>query len=66
MNKLMVSFQRQGGNTDEDINFFWSCSKNYSWQPHEDCNGRFVSLGSNFDLSLHQDTIEKLTSRAFD
>ena len=46
MNKLMVSFQRQGGNTDEDINFFWSCSKNYSWQLHEGHNVRFTGLGS--------------------
>jgi hypothetical protein len=47
MNELRVSFQGRGGDTDVGINFFWACNKNYSWQLHEGCNGRFDSLGSN-------------------
>jgi hypothetical protein len=46
INELMVSLQGWGGNTDEDINFFWSCSKNKSWQQHEGCDGRLHGLGS--------------------
>jgi hypothetical protein len=45
MNELMVSLQGWGDNTDEEI-FLRSCSKDYSWQPHEGCNGRLHGLGS--------------------
>ncbi len=44
--ELMVSVLGWGGNTDEDNYFFWSGSKNYSWQPHEGCDERFDGLGS--------------------
>ncbi len=66
MNELMASLQGWGGNTDEDINFFWSCSKNQSWQQHEGHDGRLHGLSSKIGLEVHQNTDGKPTSRAFD
>jgi hypothetical protein len=49
MNELMVLLQEGGGNAAEDINFFWSCSNNYCWQPHEGRDGRLHGLGSKIE-----------------
>jgi hypothetical protein len=46
MNKLMVLLQGWGSNTDEDNIFLGHAAKNYSWQPHEGCDGRLDGLGS--------------------
>ncbi len=63
---VMVSFQHWAGSADDDINLFLVGGKNCSWQLHEGHNGRFALRALKLAPSLHQDTIRKLLSRAFD
>jgi hypothetical protein len=66
MNELMVLFQGRGGKTDEDINFFGHAAKTIAGSHMRVAMGDLAVWGQNLHLSLHQDTIGKLTSRAFD
>jgi hypothetical protein len=66
MNELMVSFQGRGGVTDENIIFFGRAAKTIAGSHMRVAMGDSTIWGQKLDLSLHQDTIGKPTSRAFD
>jgi hypothetical protein len=65
MNKSMVCFRDRGGNTDEDINFFGCAAKTMAGSHMRIAMEDLTVWGQELDLSLHQDTIGKPTSRAF-
>ena len=65
MNKLMVLLQGQGGNTDEDINFFGHAAKTRAGSNMRVAMGDFMVWAQKLDLSIHQNTNGKPTSRAF-
>jgi hypothetical protein len=64
MNELMVLLQGQGGNTDEDINFFGHVAKTRAGSNMRVAMGDFMVWAQKLDLSIHQNTIGKQTSRA--
>jgi hypothetical protein len=66
MNELMVSLQGRGGNTDEDIIFFGRAARTRAGSHMRVTMGYFMVWAQKLDLSLHQNTIGKPTSRAFD
>ncbi len=66
MNELMVSLQGWGGNTDEDINFFGLAAKTRAGSHMSAAMGDFMVWAQKLDLSLHQNTNGKPTSRAFE
>jgi hypothetical protein len=66
MNELMVSLQGQGSNTDEDIIIFSHAAKTIAGSHMRVAMGDLMVWAQKLDLSLHQDTIGKSTSRAFD
>jgi hypothetical protein len=66
LDQLMVLFQHWAGSADDDIILFLVGGKNCSWQLHDDHEGDLLVWALKLDPSLHQDTIEKLSSKAFD
>ena len=65
MNELIVSFQRWAGSADDDINLFLVGDKNAGSYMRVTM-GDLLVWALKLDPSLHQDTIGKLSSRAFD
>jgi hypothetical protein len=53
MNELMVSLQGQGGNTDEDINFFSHAAKTRAGSNMRVTMGDFMVWAQKLDLSIH-------------
>ncbi len=66
INELMVLLQGWGGNTDEDINFFGHAAKTRAGSDMRVAMGDFMVWAQKLDLSVHQNTNGKPTSRAFD
>ncbi len=66
INELLVSLQGQGGNTDEDINVFGHEAKTIAGSNMRVARGDFMVWAQKLDLSIHQNTNGKPTSRAFD
>jgi hypothetical protein len=66
INELMVSLQGQGGNTDDDINFFCHAAKTRAGSDMRVVMGDFMVWAQKLDLSIHQNTNGEPTSRAFD
>ncbi len=64
MNGLMVLLQGRGGNTDED--FFCHAAKTRAGSDMRVAIGDFMVWAQKLDLSVHQNTIGKPTSRVFD
>jgi hypothetical protein len=66
MNELMVSFQCWAGSVDDDINYFWWAAKTVAGSYMRVTMGDLLVWALKLDPSLHQDTIGKLSSMAFD
>jgi hypothetical protein len=64
MNELMVSLQGWGGNTDEDIIFFCHAAQTRAGSNMRVAIGDFMVWAQKFNLSIHQNTVGKPTSRA--
>jgi len=62
----MVLFQCWAGSADDDINSFFVGGKIFSWQLQRVTMGDLLVWALKLDPSLHQDTIGKISSRAFD
>ncbi len=66
INELMVLLQGWGSNTDECINFFGHAAKTRAGSDMRVAMGDFMVCAQKLDLSVHQNTNGKPTSRAFD
>ncbi len=66
INELIVSIQGWGGNTDEDIKFFGHAAETRAGSDMRVAMGDFMVWAQKLDLSVHQNTNGKPTSRAFD
>jgi hypothetical protein len=66
MNELMVLLQGRGSNTDEDIIFFGHAAKTRAGSDMRVAMGDFMVWAHSLDLSVHQNTDGKPTSRTFD
>jgi hypothetical protein len=62
----MVLLQGRGGNTNEDINFFGHAAKTRAGSNMRVAMGDFMVWAQKLNLSIHQNTNGKPTSRAFD
>ena len=61
----MVLLQGWGGNTDEGINFFGHAAKTRAGSDMRVAMGDFMVWAQKLDLSVHQNTNRKPTSRTF-
>jgi hypothetical protein len=64
MNELMVLLQGWGSNTDKDIYFFGHAAKTRAGSDMRVAMGDFMVWAQKLDLSIHQNTVGKPTSRA--
>ncbi len=62
----MALLQGWGGNIDEDIIFFGHAAKTKAGSNMRVVMGDLMVWAQKLDLSIHQNTNGKLTSRAFD
>jgi hypothetical protein len=62
----MVSLQGRGHNTDEDIIFFGPAEKTRAGSNMRVMMGDFMVWAQKLNLSVHQNTVGKPTSRVFD
>jgi hypothetical protein len=65
MNELMVLLQEWGDNTYEDIIIFGHAAKTRAGSNMRIVAGDFMVWAQKLDLSIHQNTNGKPTSRAF-
>jgi hypothetical protein len=66
MNELMVLLQGRGGNTDADIFFFGHAAKTRAGSDMRVAMEDFMVRAQKLDLSIHQNSVGKPTSRAID